>query len=217
MDQPAQQSSVQPIPDNQKKKKMALVALGVIGFLIIVVIIYSLFSDKTVTTRDRLLENAGVVTVTPVAAGNQWKTFTTDKFDIQYPQTWIEHIYQIQGGGVGVRFLPSSLPAGALSPKLSVEVIPTSVTNLASRKNSFAQSGFTEAPYQLGTIQAAQFSHALKFKPVGQGVENTPLEERYIVFEQDGNLYMIGYEYDQVGGEKVQAVEEQILKTFKLK
>lgn len=203
------------VPDNHKKKMTALIALGIIGFIIMVIIIASILSGGNSSNTQPNVGSNSVVQVTPVVPLNQWETFSSAQFEIKYPPTWRAEEYASENG-VGVMLLPSTLPAGVLSPKVSVEVVPISDLSLDSRVASFRQGGFTEKPYRSGDIVGYEFSHVLPFKPAGGQILNTPIQETFIVFEQNGSLFIIGYEHDQESAVDVVELEKKILETFKL-
>lgn len=201
----------------QKKKKMALIGVAIIGFFIILVMVVSLFSGgsqepQLVGVKSQNL----VVQVTPVTPNNEWGMFVSTQYEIQFPPTWRTKEY-FPENGEGVMILPTTLPAGVLSPKVSVEVMPVSRLTLDQRIASLRQGGFTERPYRSEDIVGYQFSHVLPFKPANGQIINTPIQETFIIFEMDDNLFTIGYEYDQEGGEQVAALEREIVGTFKLK
>ncbi len=204
------------IPDNHKKKMAALIGLGIIGFLIIVIIISSILSGGNSTSlRSIGGGNKELVQVTPVTPNNEWGMFVSTQYEIQYPPTWRVEEY-FSESGEGVIILPTTLPTGILSPKVSVEVVSTSELSLESRISSLRSGGFTETPYRSGDIVGYQFSHVLPFKPANGQILDTPIKETFIVFEKDGNLFTIGYEHDQEGAMEVADLEKKIIGTFKL-
>lgn len=214
-----QQVGAAPVSDQnyQKKKKMALIALAFIGFFVILVMVVSLFSGSSQTPQSEEVKNSNsVVQVTPVAPLNQWETFSSAQFEIQYPPTWRAQNYSSENG-VGVMIMPSTLPAGVLSPKVSVEVVPTSELSLDARISSLRNGGFKEEAYRSGDMVGYQFSHVLPFKPAKGQIINTPIQETFIVFEKNGSLFTIGYEHDEEGGAAVEQIEKQIVGTFKVK
>jgi hypothetical protein len=207
------------VPDNHKKKMMALIGLGIIGFVIVVILIATILSNgnsSQPTTVERFKSNTGIRQVTPVENSFQWKTFSTDLFSLQYPLAWKPTEYRLEDG-VGYMFLPETLPDGVLSPKVSIEIVPTSRLTMDSRAASFKNSGFSQTPYTLGTIAGYKFSHVFPYKPMNGQLTNTPIEEHFIVFEHNNNLFTIGYEYDQQGASDIKQLEEKIIGTFGVK
>lgn len=123
---------------------------------------------------------------------SQLREHRSPLFSFSYPSGWREQPYAVPRGGTGVMVSPST-PEGeeASLEGIQIEVTPLSRDgSLERRVDSITWEGASEEETEVAGYAGVRLSGEVR-----RDVLTTPFQRTIVVFEKEGYLYTIRYEY----------------------
>lgn len=186
------------------------------AFAIVAIVAAGYFYLQSQQNKQPVSTNGLSSTPTPIRQDEttSWETYATSKYTIKYPSDWKIYLTPLEREESFT--IKNNYPQDHY-PTFYIEFNSLSNTSLYVQEQGYIRQGLEKDEVKIAGLNAIRYMGTSNKKATIEGGEiSANIQEKHLLLEHDGNLYMFGYAYESkfIDAAK-EEVFSQILSTFK--